>query len=83
MKLGDIDIEVLIHALRQERLAWIKVAREEKRRVTDSEQAAVLVLYAIEGALSRVVGTYMQPPQIAQKLLREIEGEPVRKFEDG
>jgi len=82
MKLGDIDIEVLIHALRQERLAWIKVAREEKRRVTDSEQAAVLVLYAIEGALGRVVETYMQSPQIAQKLLRGFVEVPVTKFDD-
>jgi hypothetical protein len=54
MKLGDIDINVLIEELGMERSKWINLEKEENRHLTDAEQATICVLHAIERTLRSV-----------------------------
>lgn len=53
MKLGDIDIDILVQALRQERSEWLDIPRVENRRPTEAAKATVCVLYALERALGK------------------------------
>jgi hypothetical protein len=57
MKLGDIEVDELVRALGMERSAWIRVAHEEGRRHTESENVTMGVLAALEHALKRVAGS--------------------------
>jgi hypothetical protein len=50
-KLADIDAYELADALRAERSAWVKAARDEGRRPTDVERVTISVLQALERAL--------------------------------
>jgi hypothetical protein len=51
MKLADVDVYELVHALGMERSAWLNVATEENRRNTEAERITICVLAALESAL--------------------------------
>jgi hypothetical protein len=51
MKLADVDVYELVHALGVERSAWLNVATEENRRNTEAERITICVLAALESAL--------------------------------
>ena len=57
MKLAEIEIDELVHALGMERSAWIRIAREERRQHTDAERVTMCILAALEHALKRAAGT--------------------------
>jgi hypothetical protein len=48
MKLGDIEVEEFVTALRQERTAWIEAPRAEGGRPTPVETIIICVLGALE-----------------------------------
>jgi hypothetical protein len=52
MKLAEIDVHQLVHALGMERSAWIKLKTEENRQLTEAEKATVCMLGALEHVLS-------------------------------
>jgi hypothetical protein len=54
MKLADIDVDELVHALGMERTGWINLAKDEKRHHTDAERVTVCILAALEHALKAV-----------------------------
>jgi hypothetical protein len=54
MKLADIDVDELAHALGIERNGWINLAKDEKREHTDAERVTVCILAALEHALKAV-----------------------------
>jgi hypothetical protein len=56
MKLSDIDVDELVRELGLERSAWIKVAREEKRQLTDAERTTVSLLAALEHVFTKFRG---------------------------
>jgi hypothetical protein len=56
MKLADIEVDELVRELGIERSAWIKVAREEKRQLTDSERTTVCLLAALEHVFTKFAG---------------------------
>lgn len=58
IRLADIDVDILIDALKNERLAWINDAREQNERLTDAQRVVVNMLQAIENTLRSVVTTY-------------------------
>lgn len=51
MKLSDIDVEDLVHALGMERSAWINAARDERRQPTEAERITICILSALEHAI--------------------------------
>jgi hypothetical protein len=51
MKLADVDVYELVHALGMERSAWIDAAKGENRRNTEAERITICVLAALERAL--------------------------------
>lgn len=53
MKLAEIDVDELVRELGSERSAWIKVAREEKRQLTESERTTVCMLAALEHVFTK------------------------------
>lgn len=56
MKLADIDVDELVRELCSERSAWIKVAREEKRQLAESERTTVCLLAALEHVFTKFTG---------------------------
>lgn len=56
MKLAEVDVFELVHALAVERSAWTNVAKEEGRRLTEAEKTTICVLAALEHALSKATG---------------------------
>jgi hypothetical protein len=51
MRLADIDVDELAHALGMERSGWVNIARDEKRRNTDAELVTICILAALEHVL--------------------------------
>jgi hypothetical protein len=51
MKLADVNVHELVHALGMERVAWINAAKEESRPKTDAERITICVLAALQRAL--------------------------------
>lgn len=56
MKFADIRTEDAIVALRAERSAWVRVAEEEGRPLTEPERTTIAVLAALERAVGRMEG---------------------------
>jgi DNA invertase Pin-like site-specific DNA recombinase len=54
MKLGDLDLNDVIDALGMVRSDWIKIQKEENRRLTDADRVTVCVLAALEQVLRRL-----------------------------
>jgi hypothetical protein len=54
MKLADIDVDELVHALGMERTGWINLAKVEKRQPTDAERVTVCILAALERTLKAI-----------------------------
>jgi hypothetical protein len=52
MKLADLDVAELVHALGMERSQWIKLKQQENRELTEAEKVTVCVLAALEHALA-------------------------------
>ena len=54
MKLADIDVDELAHALGMERSGWVNLARDENRQHTDAERVTICMLSALERVLKAV-----------------------------
>ena len=52
-KLSDIDIDVLIDALRRERSDWATIASKEGRKHTDAERVTICILSALERVFAK------------------------------
>ena len=57
MKLGDLDLNDVIDALGMVRSDWIKIQKEENRRLTDADRVTVCVLAALEQVLRRLASS--------------------------
>ena len=53
LKLADVDAYELVEALKKERSAWIKAAKEDHRRETEAEKATICILTALERTILR------------------------------
>jgi DNA invertase Pin-like site-specific DNA recombinase len=72
MKLGDLDLNDIIDALGMVRSDWIKIQKEENRRLTDADRVTVCVLAALEQALRRLAST-QQARGVTQQAEQRIE----------
>jgi hypothetical protein len=59
MKLGDLDLNDVIDALGMVRSDWIKIQKEENRRLTDADRVTVCVLAALEQVLRRLASAQL------------------------
>jgi hypothetical protein len=57
MKLADLELNDVIDALGMVRSDWVKIQKEENRRLTDADRVTVCVLAAFEQALRRLAST--------------------------
>jgi hypothetical protein len=78
MKLGDLDVDILVQALQEEQAEWLDVRGPDRAGLTEADRATICVLHALHRALAKAARVQASP----EEKIRRGVGEAVVKLID-